>query len=221
MFHPRVKKIVDREVVEIITPGTVIDEDFLDNKSNNYLAALSRSGRYFSLSYVDISTGEFAAFSFNETSLKEILSRELLRLDPGEVIIQESVLEYNNDAKKIFEDFKKPVNRYPDWYFNLENSVSLLKKHFNVDTLKGFGFEDDSSDLLSAGVIIEYLYDNSKNLLPHITKLIRYNNSSYMGLDENSLKNLEILKNLHDNTSAYTLFSYSGLYKNLNGQQNS
>ena len=204
---PKGKKIVEREVVEIITPGTVIDEDFLDNKSNNYLAAVSKSGGRYSLSYVDMSTGEFAAFAFEEKSLKEILSRELIRLDPGEIIIQESILEYNQDAKKIFDDYKKPVNRYPDWYFNHENSVSVLKKQFNVDTLKGFGFSDDSDELLSAGVIIEYLYENSKNLLPHITKLVSYDNSTYMGLDENSLKNLEILKNLHDSTSAYTLLS--------------
>ena len=201
------KKIVDREVVEIITPGTVIDEDFLDNKTNNYLAALSKNRNSYSFSYVDISTGEFAALSSDEKSLREILSRELTRLDPGEIIIQESIPEYNSEVKRIFEEFKKPVNRYPDWYFNLENSVSILKKHFNVDTLKGFGFSDDSPELLSAGVIIEYLYENSKNLLPHITKLIKHDNSSFMGLDENSLKNLEILKNLHDNSPAYTLFS--------------
>ena len=201
------KKIVDREVTEIITPGTVIDEDFLDNKSNNYLAALSMEKNHYSLSYVDISTGEFSAFSFNEKEVKEILSRELTRLDPGEVIIQESIAEYNSDVKKIFNDFKKTVNRYPDWYFSHENSVSVLKKHFSVDTLKGFGFDENDADLLSAGVIIDYLYENSKNLLPHITKLVKYDNSTYMGLDENSLKNLEILKNLHDSSSAYTLFS--------------
>ena len=204
---PKGKKIVEREVAEIITPGTVIDEDFLDNKSNNYLAAVSRHGRIYSFSYIDMSTGEFAAFSFNDDSLNQILSRELLRLDPGEIIIQESILEYNTDAGRIFNNYKKTLNRYPDWYFSLDNSVSMLKKQFNVDTLKGFGFTDDSPELLSAGVIIEYLFDNSKNLLPHITKLIKHDDSSFMGLDENSLKNLEILKNLQDNSSAYTLFS--------------
>ena len=204
---PKGKKIVERQVAEIITPGTVIDEDFLDNKSNNYLAAVSRHGRIYSFSYIDMSTGEFAAFSFNDDSLNEILSRELLRLDPGEIIIQESILEYNTDAGRIFNNYKKTLNRYPDWYFSLDNSVSMLKKQFNVDTLKGFGFTDDSPELLSAGVIIEYLFDNSKNLLPHITKLIKHDDSSFMGLDENSLKNLEILKNLQDNSSAYTLFS--------------
>lgn len=204
---PKGQKIVEREVVEIITPGTVIDDDYLDNKTNNYLAALSKQEKFYSFSYVDMSTGEFSALSFPEESLREILSRELLRLEPGEIIIQESISEYNPVIEKIFSEYKKPINRYPDWYFNLKNSADILKKQFNVDTLKGFGFSDDSPELLSAGVLIEYLIDNSKNLLPHITKLTKYDNSTYMGLDENSLKNLEILKNLHDNTSKYSLFS--------------
>ena len=151
--------------------------------------------------------GEFETFAFKEESLKEILSRELVRLDPGEFIIQESILEYNPVIEKILNEFKKTINRYPDWYFNLENSRDILKKQFNVDTLKGFGFSDDSPEILSAGVLIEYLLDNFRNLLPHITKLSIYDEGTYMGLDENSLKNLEILKNLQDSSSKYTLFN--------------
>ena len=201
------KTIVDREVVEIITPGTVIDDDYLDNKANNYLAALCKIGSMYSFSYVDISTGEFGASSFDENSLKDTLGRELIRLDPGELIIQESISEYNPAIEKILKEYKKTINRYPDWYFSYENSVMFLKKQFNVETLKGFGINDDSPEVLSAGVLIEYLMENSKNLLPHITKLSVHDESRFLSLDENSLKNLEILKNLHDNTSKYTLFS--------------
>ncbi|MCP5514315.1 MAG: DNA mismatch repair protein MutS [Spirochaetales bacterium] len=207
---PKGLKIVEREVVEIITPGTIVNEDYLENKKNNYLAAIGKVKNTISMSYVDISTGEFSVISFVSDSgmLEENISRELLKISPSEIIIQESLLETNNGIKKIISEYGNiTINRYPDWYFNIENSLEILKKHFNVSTLKGFGIDDDSPEIVCAGLIIDYLRENSGSLLSHITNIERSNKKNTLEIDGKTIKNLEIIRNMNDGSSKYTLLS--------------
>jgi len=207
---PKGSKIVEREVVEIITPGTIVNEDYLDNKNNNYLAAICKYKNLVSFSYVDISTGEFFvnSFPFEENVSEETILRELLKISPSEIIIQESFIETNDEIKKIIAGYGNAIiNRYPDWNFNLNNSFEILKKHFNVTTLKCFGIDDNSAEVITAGIIIEYLRDNAGILLSHITNIKKINSNNNLELDGKTIKNLEILRNMNDGSVKNSLLN--------------
>ena len=203
---PGGKGIAERKVVEIITPGTVVDEDFLEKDSNNYLFAAGVYRDKLSIAYADLSTGEFFASSFDAAQAVEILKRELLRLAPGEILIQQSLLEDNdNIARLLDEQTNLLVNRYPDWAFDIENSADLLKKQFSLMSLKGLGINDDDPAIFACGIILEYIADTSKSLLPHVRRLRIIKDDDFLLLDESSLKNLEITGNLQDGSKRYSL----------------
>ena len=200
------KGIAEREVVEIITPGTVVEEDFLDKERNNYLLSAGIYREHLSIAYTDLSTGEFFASAFSADDAVSILRRELLRLNPGELLIQQSLLEDSNDvARLINEHTNLLVNRYPDWAFDIENSANLLKKQFNLHSLKGFGINDDDPAVFACGIILEYIADTSKSLLPHVRRLKIISDRDFLLLDESSLKNLEVTANLQDGGKRYSL----------------
>ena len=200
------KGIAEREVVEIITPGTVVDEDYLEKDRNNYLFSAGVHKKTLSISYTDLSTGDFFASSFSSDNTVEILKRELLRLQPGEILVQQSLLEDDEKiARLLREQQHLLVNRYPDWAFDIENSLNLLKKQFGLHSLKGFGIDDDDPVIFSCGIILEYLNDTSKSLLPHIRNLKILDDKDFLLLDESSLRNLEITGNLQDGSKRYSL----------------
>lgn len=213
-------KVMEREVTEIISPGTAVVEDYLDKNSNNYLFAVGRTGSTYSLSYLDLSTGEFCAAGFGESEKFEFFRKELYRLMPGEILIQESLCSEDRDIASILDNYKKVIiNRFPDWQFDLENSIQALRTQFNVINLKGFGFEDNAPELLSAGVILNYIHETSKSMLPHITGITRFDSSGYMYLDESSLRNLEILRNIQDGSSRYSLIEVLDHTKTAGGSR--
>ncbi len=214
------KGIAEREVVEIITPGTVVEEDFLDKDRNNYLFAAGIYRKNLSIAYTDLSTGDFFASSFDAARTAEVLKRELLRLSPGEILIQQSLLEDNNEVARLIDEHRNLlVNRYPDWAFDIENSAEILKKQFGVNSLKGFGAADDDPALFSCGIILEYVGETSKSLLPHIRKLKILKDADFLLLDESSLRNLEITSNLQDGSKRYSLLEVLDLTRTAMGSR--
>jgi DNA mismatch repair protein MutS len=202
------KGIADREVVEVITPGTVVDEDFLEQTDNNYLVALARIKETGSLSYIDLSTGEFYCSAFPWENRIEYLKKELLRLSTREILLQESILEDDPSVKRLFDSRENLIlNRFPDWSFSLTESRKTLHRLLGVSNLKGFGIGDDNPAILSTGILIEYIEESSKSLLPHIRSVRLYSDSSFLSLDESTLRNLEILHNMNEGGKAYTLLS--------------
>lgn len=199
------KGIAERKVVEIITPGTVVEEDFLERDRNNYLLSLGKYRNFLSLAYIDLSTAEFTVAALEDGNSRGDLKRELLRLSPREIIVQESLLEDKKCGAVIAELSDVVVNRYPDWSFDLKSSAELLKKQLKTANLKGFGIEDDDPALYACGILLEYLGDTSQSLLPHVKNVILHREENYLGLDESSLKNLEILNNLQDGSRRFTL----------------
>jgi len=201
------KGLADREVVEVITPGTVVDPDYLEERSNNYLVSLARAGEHLSLSYIDLSTGEFATTDFPWEGRGERIKKELARLAPRELIIQESLLEEDlTTASLVAERPDTVVNRYPDWNFDLKISTNALTRQFGTASLKGFGIGERSPCIYSAGILLEYAAETSKSLTPHIKNIRYYSDAEFLGLDESTQRNLEIYANLQDGTSRYTLF---------------
>ncbi|MFO7848827.1 MAG: DNA mismatch repair protein MutS [Spirochaetia bacterium] len=200
------KGIVDREVVEIITPGTITEEEYLEGNKNNFIVSIGAGTEGISLSALDITTGEFTVRILDFEQHDENLREELTRLDPSEVLIQESLLEERSGIALYFSGvLNTMVNRYPDWYFDTEASYRRLLRQFSVHNLKGYGFNKDDPHLLSCGVLLDYLEENSKHLLSHISSVKRVEEGMFLGLDEATQKNLELTKNLSERSEAYTL----------------
>ena len=200
------KGIAERQVVEIITPGTVIEEDYLDSKSNNYLLSLGGTAKTGSISFIDVSTGDFQCTSFPWDRVNEVLRKELWRIQPSEIIIQESLYDENQTVRRILEERKRvTVNRIPDWQYDIENAYKGLTGLFGTQSLKGFGINENDPAIFSAGVLLEYLNETAKAVLPHIRSIRPYTDTQYLGLDESTQRNLELVRNLQDGSSQFSL----------------
>lgn len=212
--------IIERQVVEVITPGTTVDDDFLDKGSANYLAALAQYGAYFSFAYIDISTADFWATSFPCEEGEERLRREIERLQPREIIIQESLLEtYQYIQDSILDRSGLVVNRWADWLFDLERSRERLIKQFGTANLKAFDLQDTSPEIVSAGILLEYVDETARSVLPHLKQLHRYGDEEFVGIDEASQKNLELVRNLRDGDVHFSLLEVMDHTKTAMGRR--
>jgi len=204
---PGKNKVIERDVVEIITPGTIIDEDFLDRGSSNYLACLaagsSSSNNELSFSYIDLSTGEFFSTHFSRS--QELLSQELERLQIKEMLIQESLLEKKEIMNAVNDRSSIVLDRIADWLFDPYKANARLEKQFGTVNLKSFGLDVKSAEIISAGALLDYLDTTSKSLLPHIRTIKVYTDNEYLGLDESSQRNLELLCNQRDGDTRFSL----------------
>ncbi len=213
------KGIVKRDVVEILTPGTVLDESYLDTAANNYLICVGRSGIYLSLACIDLSTGEFETQAFLFEERAERLRRELLRLSPREALLQRSLRE-DAAVRSVFDEAENcPVTEIDDWRFDPQSSFERLLRQFRTANLKGFGFEADDPALTACGPVLEYLDANVKTLLPHLNRLTRYSDDIYLGLDESTRRHLELTANTKDGGRSFTLFSVLNRTCSVAGQR--
>ena len=213
------KGIVKRDVVEILTPGTVLDESYLDTAANNYLICVGRSGIYLSLACIDLSTGEFETQAFLFEERAERLRRELLRLSPREALLQRSLRE-DAAVRAVFDEAENcSVTEIDDWRFDPQSSFERLLRQFRTANLKGFGFEADDPALAACGPVLEYLDANVKTLLPHLNRLTRYSDDIYLGLDESTRRHLELTANTKDGGRSFTLFSVLNRTCSVAGQR--
>lgn len=201
------KGIADRKVVEIITPGTVIQDNYLEKDHDNYLIAIGKNRDFLSLTGIDLSSGDFFCTALGTEETAEELKKELNRLHPRELIIQESLLEEDPLISRIIsENSGIMVNRFPDWMFDQQTSYRMLTGQFRTGNLKAFGLTEESPAIFTAGALLEYVADTSKVLLRHVAGIRYYRRDDYVGIDESTQKNLELVKNQFDGSSRYTLF---------------
>ncbi len=201
------KGIVKREIVRIITPGTITEDFMLDAKSNNYLMAisLSKSNKRLGVATIDISTGEFIASEFTGENFLSEFQTELHRLNPAECILPMD-LESNEDLKFIFStNPNTTITPMEDHFFDYENAYKALTDHFKTLNLKGFGLENLDFAINAAGAIISYLQDTQKGELANITGISKYSTADYMILDMTTQRSLEITRSFLDGTSKGTL----------------
>jgi DNA mismatch repair protein MutS len=198
--------IIEREVVEVITPGTTVDDDYLEKGSSNYLSAFSAAGKFLSFAYIDLSTGDFHATSFPFEGAPERFRLEMERLQVKEIVVQESLLEeYPGLAEAILGRSGLVVNRWADWLFDQPRSRERLERQFGTASLKGFGLEEDAPEIISAGALLDYLDDTAKSLIPHVRTISLYGESEYVGIDESTQRNLELIRNLRDGDVRFSL----------------
>lgn len=206
---------LEREVVEVITPGVIIDEDFLNDDINNYLVAISDYKDYYSFSYIDLSTSSLGIM-FYENGFFEKLKRDLEKYSPKEIIVSENFY-YEYSEKLNLSRFL--INRVPTWHLDKDIAIKTIKEHFNILGLSSLGFDEEKPYYISIFLIINHIKNNLKNLLSNIDKIDINNDSSYMFLDDVTQVNLELVKNNNDFSSQYSLYSVLNDCKNCNGKE--
>jgi len=189
--EPKGKRLVEREVVRVITPGTIEDEE----GEANYIASIYPAGSAFGLSYADLIDGEFY---LSELDKKDLLS-EIERISPGEILLPEGV-----DIEEISGDI--PRTFLPKSDFDWKSAEEILKKHFGVKSLEVFGCKDKLMGISSAGALLSYLYRTQLVDLKHITQIKVEYPKDYLVLDTTTQRNLELVNSLHGDSEA-TLFA--------------
>lgn len=203
MEDPRkAKGIVKREVIRVVTPGTVIEPNILDQKTNNYLASISKIDNKYGFAYVDLSTGEFYVTELD--TLNKLLA-EIERIHPAECIISEQFEKEVDILKTITATVNPAINKVPSWVFSYDSARSELLDHFHTITLDGFGCENMLSAVSSAGALIYYLNDTQKQKVQHIRSLSTYSLDEHMILDADTQRNLELMRSLRDGSVKGTL----------------
>ncbi len=200
----KAKGIVKREIIKVVTPGTVTETNILDQKSNNFLVAISKHESYYGLAHVDLSTGEF---SVTEIDTENKLIAELERLHPAECVVSEQVEKETNLIKYIVDSINPAINHVPSWAFSYNSARSELLDHFQTVSLDGFGCEDMPAGIMAAGALIYYLNDTQKQEVRHIKSMNTYFLEDYMILDADTQRNLELMRSLRDGSSTGTLLS--------------
>ena len=183
------KGIVKREVIEVVTPGTLLSDQALNQKSNQYLASIYFHRDQAGYAFLDQSTGEFF---IGESVLAE-LSEALRKFAPSEVLIGESI---TYTTTKWYRDLKPFITQVEDWIFNFDQSYRTLTDHFHTSTLKGFGCDNFKSGITAAGVIFYHLKNNLNIKFDHISKIQPVVAEGYMGIDGFTIRNLEVYKSL-------------------------
>ncbi|MDD4316447.1 MAG: DNA mismatch repair protein MutS [Clostridia bacterium] len=192
------KGMVKRDVIRVITPGTVIEEDMLDNKSNNYLAAAFSAKNAFAVAWLDVSTGEFFVREFEEG--KDALDVEdfLLTLTPKEIIGNAEMADYSRDFASVKTSKLVKVSQYYDYAFDYDNARLTLLKQMNAFDLFALGLDNKKNAVSAAGGLLDYIINTQKRSLSHINAIKYLKNSDSMYIDFNTKRNLELFETLAD-----------------------
>ena len=177
------KTIVKRGVTDLVTPGVALNDEILNQKKNNFLAAINFNKKNVGIAFLDISTGEFIS---SEGSFDYCLNL-IENFDPKEILISKGDKKFFEN-KNISEEYFFFVD---DWMINLDTSLKKVYNHFDVKTLKGFGISDNSLGVISASMILHYLEDSHKKHLTHISKINPIDNKSFLLMDRFTISNLE------------------------------
>ena len=199
------KGIVKREVIRVVTPGTVIESNMLDEKKNNYIMSIYKNGLYFGMAVCDISTGDFFATQIKETNNFAVLLDEISRYTPAEIVVNDMLFNTTEEVNKIKERFECYLSK-------LENDVyeTDYDKAFNNFSIYSDGKVLDNTEekklaLIASNGLINYLNDTQKIKLEHINKINIYNTTKYMALDINTRRNLELTEKMRDKSKKGTL----------------
>ncbi len=197
------KGLVKRDVVDIITPGSIIDGKFIDKIENNFLAAVykTKKEKMIGFSVIDVSTADFL---FSEIT-QEQLKNEIMRLKPTEIIVENERIE--TEIKNLGFEYEPTITIFESWYFDHEEAERLLKDHFNVSTLEGFGATNKPLGITAAGVALAYIRSLKNENLKHIYQLRYYFLEDFLQLDEISRRNLELTRSMRSQTRFGTLIS--------------
>ena len=185
------KTIVKRGVTELVTPGVSMNDEVLHSKSNNFLAAIHFGKKNLGIAFLDVSTGEFLTAQGNE----EYIDKLLQNFNPSEVLIPK---QFKARFKEVFgEDFH--VFHLEDWVFKEDYAQETLTKHFQTNSLKGFGIEELLDGIVASGAVLYYLSETQHNKIQHITNIQRIAEDAYVWMDRFTIRNLELYHSTNQN----------------------
>ena len=185
------KTIVKRGVTELITPGVSLNDEVLQSKSNNFLAAVHFGKRLLGVSFLDVSTGEYLLAQGNE----EYIDKLLQNFSPSEVLVQK---QFKQRFKELFDD-RFYTFFLDDWVFQKEYGVETLHNHFGVNSLQGFGVQEMPEGIVAAGAVLYYLSETQHNKLQHIQNISRIAEDKYVWMDRFTVRNLELYNSTSHN----------------------
>ena len=202
----KAKGMVKRDVIRVITPGTVIESNLLEDKKNNYIMCIYKNGIYFGVTVCDVSTGDFRTTEIKETNNFAVLLDEIAKYSPAELVVNPLMYDCKEEIDKIKERFniyitKLEENQFSDDYENLCSKYKIVDDEDNQ-------IDDITEHMLAVAAtnaLLAYLLETQKNSLDHINKLIVYSTTKYMALDINARRNLEITEKLRDKSKKGTL----------------
>ena len=192
-----VKGLVKREIVRIVTPGTVVSQAMLKENENNYLASVFYSEESIGFAYCDVSTGEISASEFTDISNIETLINELVKISAKEVLIDERGAS-TIDTDKIRDMTGAYFEVLDEGHYSRPAAVENIRRQFKVQGLFGLGLEEDSAAVFALGALLQYLRDTQKQDMSHMTALNVYETGNHMSLDKATIRNLEITETLYD-----------------------
>ncbi|HBG65661.1 MAG TPA: DNA mismatch repair protein MutS [Treponema sp.] len=199
------KGLTERKVMEIITPGTALESEYLEGGGNNFLASCCVVRGQLAFAYIDVTTGEFRATHFSASSLAENFTKELGRCRPRELLLPVSLKEDAAVQQALELTAGLSVSYYPDWHFQLDTGYERLTRHFATANLRSFSLTRESPELAPAGFLLDYLSKTTNASSPHVGAITVYEDSQYVIIDDSSRKNLEITENLRDGGMAFSL----------------
>lgn len=192
------KGMVDRDVVRVITSGTVIEDDILEEKKSNYLMSLSAKDGKIGFAWADVSTGEFKLYEYKGENLSEIAEDFLVTVSPAEIIV-------NAEAKSLFDALNPTVKNtlpkaqlYVEYAYGDAYAEKALQKQLGVHSLEGFECKDKKRAISAAGALLEYVNDTQKRSLSHLSKIVYVRDNSFMFLDANTRRNLELTETIRE-----------------------
>lgn len=194
------KYLAKREVVNTITPGTVVEEDFLDEKSFNYILTVYRNN----CAFCDVTTGDFHLRKFENERINNLRSL-IEQISPKEILVCEDEYYLDEFFKSAIDNSRAMITKLPPWYFTVKTCRELLCEQAGVKSLASFGLSDEDKVIGPAGALLRYVKETSKSSVSHLTNYKLDNTSVYVELDESSRKNLELFNNLYDGSSRFSL----------------
>lgn len=202
---PKAKGLTERKVVEIITPGTALESEYLEGNSNNFLAALSVTHGCAGFAFIDVTTAAFSATSWRSSEMAEQFPKELGRCSPREILLPQSLRQNKVIQDSLAQYPAMSISYYPDWDFNAELSYKKLVEQFKTASLLSFGLEKTSAEVASAGFLLDYLAKTTNTVVPHVKSIKVYKDTNYLIIDDSSRRNLEVVANLRDGSVQFSL----------------
>lgn len=201
------KKIVDRDVVRVLSPGTVIETDMLNASENNYVCSIVKSKKGYGIAFADLSTGDFLTTQFDSGESLEDLLGNFSRYNPVELILPSGLYQNEEFVIYINDISKCIVKEYQDYVFEYDEAYSTISKHFSLNNLDSFDLEGLNLAISASGGLLFFLKETQKDVIPNIFQIKVIAQKRLLNLDYSTISNLELLKNLRDRGKDATLFS--------------
>ena len=196
------KGLVKREVIRVVTPGTITSAQALDETKNNYLMGIVYIDERFGIAVSDISTGDFLV---TEVASERELADEINKFCPSEIICNDAFFVSGVDTEEVKNRYQTVISALDSHFFSDEGCRKILKEHFKVGSLDGLGLQDYDTGVIAAGAVMEYMYETQKSTLSHITTITPYSTGEFMIIDTSTRRNLELLENMREKQKRGTL----------------